>query len=156
MHGTCSRIMGLELGADDYLTKQYPFRELLARIRAVTRRTLAAGALTRTGTARFGRWVFDESSRQLHDDAGKEITLTAGETALLRVFLHHPHRVLARHELLGKSRGEDASVFERTVDVLVARVRRKLEKRGADEAVIDTVRGAGYRLAADVQWDSTL
>ena len=69
------------------------------------------------------------------------------------MFLHHPPRVLARHELLGKSRGEDASVFERTVDVLIARVRRKLETSGGDQPVIDTVRGAGYRLAHDVRWD---
>ena len=147
------RIMTLELAADDYLTKPYVFRELLARIRAVSRRGLPAMRhVPRRGSAHFGHWTFDELAHQLRDDCGEIVPLTHGELDLLRAFVHQPGRALQRHELLGLTQGDDSRVFGRTVDVLVGRLRRKLT--GPDGArAIETVRGCGYRFALDVQWN---
>ena len=149
------KVVGLEVGADDYVTKPFDLRELLARIKAVLRRTSppdprpdgvrSAGAADLHGdTLRFDRWVLDTAARSLTDAQGHEAPLTGGEFALLVAFVSHPGRVLSRDLLLELTRGRDAGPFDRTIDVLVGRLRRKLEADADDPRLIKSVRGAGY------------
>ena len=122
------RVLGLELGADDYLVKPYSFRELLARLKVVLRRTRRARpASPARRVARFGRWMFDESALRLVNPSGRDVLVTGGEMELLRVFLEHPDRVLGRSQILALSKRSDVDVFERAIDVLVGRLRRKIE-----------------------------
>jgi two-component system, OmpR family, response regulator len=156
------KVVGLEVGADDYVTKPFDLRELLARIKAVLRRVAPplappgelgaapAGALP-GDTLRFDRWVLDTAARSLTDVDGREAPLTGGEFALLVAFASHPGRVLSRDFLLELTRGRDAGPFDRTIDVLVGRLRRKLEADADDPHLIKSVRGAGYIFVAPVQ-----
>jgi two-component system OmpR family response regulator len=145
------RVLGLELGADDYLPKPCAPRELLARVRAVLRRQVQAALSDRRPQSgyRFAGFVFDNTRAQLRAPNGATILLTAGEVALLNVFLEHPRRVLTRDELLDMARGDSVDVFDRAVDVQVSRLRRKLGACCTDE-LIKTVRGAGYILDVGV------
>ena len=153
------KVVGLEVGADDYVTKPFDLRELLARIKAVLRRTLAAPAAsgaTATATAplrryRFAGWELDLGARRLVDAAGREVSLTGGEFDLLAVLLAHAGRVLSRDFLLEQTRRREAAPFDRTIDVQVGRLRRKLEADADDPLIIKSVRGAGYILVAPVQ-----
>lgn len=148
------RIVGLELGADDYLSKPFSFRELAARIRSVLRRTSAPRrSVARRRIARFDRWRVDLGAHIAEDSAGARVELTVGELAVLRSFLDHPHKVLWRHELLALTRRDDAAVFPRTIDVLVARLRRKLERAPRRPELIRTVRGEGYCFEQAVDWE---
>ena len=136
------RIVGLEIGADDYLAKPCNPRELVARARAVLRR----GRDTDVGAAeavRFAGFRLDVANRELHDPDGVVIALSAGEFRLLRAFVERPQRVLSREQLLDYAFDNDGDVFDRAVDVQVSRLRKKLERRGGPE-VIRTVRGEGY------------
>ncbi|MER2267039.1 response regulator transcription factor [Methylobacterium oxalidis] len=147
------RVLGLELGADDYVAKPFGRPELLARIRAVLRR--ATIAATQTAAARpealaFSGWRLDLRSRALTDPEGAAIDLSGAEFDLLLVFLEHPGRVLAREQILEMSRGRLASPSDRSVDTLVSRLRRKLEPPEGMPPVIKTVRGSGYMLAGKV------
>jgi two-component system OmpR family response regulator len=138
------RVLGLELGADDYLPKPCSPRELLARVRALLRRLDDRRyGQPRRRLYQFLGFEVDVSRRQVRASNGANILLTAGEFALLNVFLEHPQRVLSRDELLEQARGSDTQVFDRAVDVQISRLRRKL---GAftHEGVIRTLRGAGY------------
>jgi two-component system, OmpR family, response regulator len=150
------KVVGLEVGADDYVTKPFDLRELLARIRAVLRRLAppeagpAASAAARHGFA-FAGFTLDVGARRVTDAAGSEITLTGGEFDLLVTFCKHAGRVLSRDFLLDATRGREAGPFDRTVDVQVGRLRRKLEARADGSALIKSVRGAGYLLAVPVQ-----
>jgi two-component system, OmpR family, phosphate regulon response regulator OmpR len=139
------RIIGLEVGADDYLAKPFNPRELLARIRAVLRRR--AGQADAAGEApagvSFGPYTVDLASHALRHN-GVEIPLTTAEFALLRVFVAHPNRVLSRDLLLERLKGYERSPFDRTIDVRVARLRRKIEPDPAAPVFIRTVRGEGY------------
>src|SRR5262249_17787745 len=122
------RVLGLELGADDYIIKPYSMRELAARIRVVLRRGAEPRrALGPRRIARFDRWRVDLTAHRATDAGGRVVDLTVGELALLRVFLDHPNRVVVRHELLALTRGDDADVFSRSIDVLITRLRQKLE-----------------------------
>jgi two-component system OmpR family response regulator len=147
------RIVGLELGADDYLPKPFNPRELLARIRAVLRRTIdrpAATAATPSRCVTFDRFIADLDARSLAFD-GTALDLTAAEFELLACFLERPKRVLSRDQLLDWTRGRSADPFDRTIDVSISRLRRKLS--GADEQaahIIKTVRNGGYLFTADV------
>jgi two-component system, OmpR family, response regulator len=147
------RIVGLELGADDYLPKPFNPRELLARIRAVLRRT----AEPRGNAASFGRsyrfsgWELDPSRRRLLNPDGVEVALTGGEYDLLRALLERANRVLTRDMLLDLLRGRQAGPYDRAIDVAISRLRRKLEDDGRHSQLIKTVRGGGYVLASDVQ-----
>lgn len=144
------RILGLELAADDYLMKPFNLRELLARIHALIRRsTQLSPALTQTleedhRCLGFGRWRMDLTARQLCDDSGREVILTSGEFSLLEALALHPDRVLSREQLLDMTRGLDTEVFDRTIDVLILRLRRKIEINPKQPEFIKTQRGLGY------------
>ncbi|MGY3945238.1 response regulator [Aeromonas tecta] len=147
------RIIGLEMGADDYLAKPFNPRELLARIKAVMRRTQAEPqpvpeALTRD--LRFDRWLLDINRRELVDEEGVGMSLSTAEFDLLRVFLERPQRVLSRDQLLDLARGREAVAFDRAIDTLVSRLRRKLERDPKNPELIKTIWGGGYLFAADV------
>jgi two-component system OmpR family response regulator len=148
------RIVGLELGADDYLPKPFNPRELLARIKAILRRAaqpeVAGGALA-GGHLRFGRWVLDTDRRALIDEAGTGVPLTTAEFRLLTVLLERPRFVLSREQLLDLTSGRAAQVFDRTIDNQISRLRRKIETDPAKPELIVTVWGGGYTLASDVQ-----
>jgi DNA-binding response OmpR family regulator len=147
------RVLGLEVGADDYLVKPYSFRELLARLKVVIRRAQEGGArLSSRRLAKFGRWTADLTALRVFDEAGGEIVLTAGEMDLLKVFLDHPDRVLLRNQLVSMTHTDDAEVFDRAIDVLVGRLRRKLEVDTRRPQLIRTVRSEGYRFTGRVEW----
>ncbi|KAF0857460.1 response regulator [Pantoea dispersa] len=148
------RILGLEMGADDYLIKPFVARELLARIKAILRRTRALPPnLQITGAGRiiaFGEWQLDTSARHLLDSDGVIVALSGAEYRLLRVFLDHPQRVLNRDQLLNLTQGRDAELFERSIDLLVSRLRQRLREDAREPAYIKTVRSEGYVLASTV------
>lgn len=148
------RILGLELGADDYVTKPFSPRELLARIRAVLRRTeISQTAAARDGKGtryRFAGWELNLRTRRLTSPAGDLIPLTRSELNLLLAFLRSPQRVLSRDQLLVASRLHDTDVYDRSVDVQILRLRRKLEAKPNEPELIKTERGAGYIFAAPV------
>ena len=139
------RVVGLEMGADDYLAKPFDLRELLARAKSVLRRTGKAAVKAAAGEKRkVGRCTLDLATRQLTDDKGAELPLTGMEFDLLRVFIEHPNRVLTRDQLLTLTRNRDWEPFDRSIDIRIARLRRKIEADPARPAAIKTVRGAGY------------
>jgi two-component system OmpR family response regulator len=149
------RIVGLELGADDYLAKPCHPRELLARVKAVLRRReeAAEGRPRRGALVAFSGFTLDAVSRRLSAPNGATIMLTSGEFALLNAFLEHPRQILSREKLLGLAHGPAADVFDRSVDVQVSRLRRKLQvgaDDSADSDMISTYRGAGYLFNAQV------
>jgi two-component system, OmpR family, response regulator len=150
------RVLGLELGADDYLVKPYSFRELLARIKVILRRRRDARERQPVRrVARFGQWTLDASALRLLDHSGHEVEITGGEMALLKVFLDHPDRVLLRSQILALTKRSDAEVFDRAIDVLVGRLRRKIEEDPDKPRLIVTVRGEGYRFSAPVSWSAS-
>jgi two-component system, OmpR family, response regulator len=148
------RVVGLELGADDYLAKPCELRELLARIRSVLRRSTATqpppqpaadpAAAPATARVRFGTKWLDHDARALRDDEGNEHPLTASEYGLLKVFAANPKRVLSRDRLLELANARDAEAFDRAIDLRIMRIRRKIEPDPARPSVIRTVRGGGY------------
>jgi len=147
------RIVGLELGADDYVTKPFNPRELLARIRAVLRRSSSSafGAVRRQAALIFNGWRLDPSVRQLHNPDGARVTLTGAEFELLLVFCERPGRVLSRGQLIDLTQGRAAAPFERSVDILVSRLRQKLEANPKDPSLIQTVRSGGYLFSPEVK-----
>ena len=145
------RIIGLEIGADDYVTKPFEPRELVARIRSVLRRaTRPAAALEEDAWYEFEGWRLDPLKHQLTDPEGALIAISSAEFRLLKAFLDHPRQVLDRDRLLDMVQGREAHLFDRAVDNQVSRLRRKIENSG-DPRLIQTVWGGGYRFAADVQ-----
>ena len=151
MGGEIDRIVGLELGADDYLPKPCSPRELLARIRSVLRRGGERDRHGRRGSDyEFAGYRLDVLRRQLRAPTGETVLLTEGEFALLTSFLDKPGRILARDELIEHSKGAEADVFDRAIDVQVSRLRRKLSG-GGDGDIIRTMRGSGYMFTAKVR-----
>jgi len=151
------KVVGLEVGADDYVTKPFDLRELLARCKAVLRRTAgaagardAAPARAASATLAFEDWRLDTAARSLVGRSGS-VELTSGEFDLLLTFVSHPGRVLSRDFLLGQTRGREAGPFDRTIDVQVGRLRRKLEDDPDKPRLIKSVRGAGYLFVAPVR-----
>jgi two-component system, OmpR family, response regulator len=149
------RVVGLELGADDYVTKPFELRELLARARSVLRRT--ANRVPAVGRARteqafaFAGFRLDPTARELRDSNGAPIGLTSGEYDLLKIFLERPNRVLSRDDLMTWLHGRDAGPYDRAIDVQIGRLRRKLEADAASPQIIKSVRGAGYLFAEQVR-----
>ena len=146
------RIVGLELGADDYLAKPCNPRELLARVRAVLRRAeqrTTGGALG--AGCEFAGWRLDLVRRELRSPAGVVVNLSSGEFSLLRAFVERPQRVLTRDQLLEFARGPDAEAFDRAIDVQISRLRRKLDDGGGGHDLIRTIRNEGYMFTAKVK-----
>jgi two-component system, OmpR family, response regulator len=145
--GVVDRVVGLEVGADDYVSKPFDLRELLARVKSVLRRARRdplAGQPPGRGTVRLGRCALDLAAHRLLDADGAEIPLTSMEFDLLRVFVEHPNQVLSRDQLLNLTRNRDWEPFDRSIDIRIARLRRKLEADPDKPQLIKTVRGAGY------------
>lgn len=140
------RIVGLELGADDYLAKPFDARELLARIRALLRRSVVYGEILSSHNAvlQFGTWQLNVTKRELRSEDATQIPLSNGEFELLLVFLEHPQRLLTREQLIDYAQGSAHEVFDRSIDVKISRIRRKIEANARNPEVIRTVRNAGY------------
>ncbi|MDM0107734.1 winged helix-turn-helix domain-containing protein [Variovorax sp. J22R24] len=151
------KVVGLEVGADDYVTKPFDLRELVARIKAVLRRVapsepaVAPATAEPTSLLRFAEWQLDTAARRLLNPSGQEVALTAGEFDLLSTLVTHPGRVLSRDFLLGQTRGRDGGPFDRTIDVQIGRLRRKIEADPDTPQIIKSVRGAGYILIPKVE-----
>lgn len=149
------RIVGMEMGADDYLAKPFVARELLARIKAILRRTRMLPPnlqVTEAGQLiAFGDWQIDTTARHLLDREGTAVALSGAEHRLLRVFLDHPQRVLSRDQLLNLTQGREAELFDRSIDLLVSRLRQRLRDDAREPAYIKTVRSEGYVLAMPVE-----
>ena len=149
------RVVGLELGADDYLPKPFGTRELIARINAVLRRTRSEGDHAQRHGAKakryaFDRWVLDLDARELIRSDGVSVALSTGEFDLLIAMVERPQRVLTREVLLDLARGRTAGAFDRSIDTQVSRLRKKLEVDPSDPRIIQTVWGGGYRFAPEV------
>ena len=150
--GVVDRIVGLEMGADDYIAKPVDLRELLARVRSVLRRLQTAGppaaaeaqAEDLRKTVSFGTFQLDLEAHRLYDAEGGDVTITSMEFDLLKAFADNPNRVLSRDRLLDLAHNKDWEPFDRSIDIRIARLRRKIEADPAKPQVIKTVRGAGY------------
>ncbi|MCU7371892.1 response regulator [Paucibacter sp. O1-1] len=149
------RILGLEMGADDYLTKPFAARELLARIRAILRRARMLPPNLRVQEAAdglaFGDWRLDTRARHLLDAQGTMVALTGAEYRLLRVLLAHPQQVLSRDQLLSLTQNREAEAFDRSIDLLISRLRQRLRDEVREPRYIKTVRNEGYVLSAEVR-----
>ncbi|QID19160.1 response regulator transcription factor [Nitrogeniibacter mangrovi] len=147
------RVLGLELGADDYLAKPFEPRELVARVRSILRRYLRSGApdtQATPGVARFGDWRFEAGRHLLIAPDGREVGVSATEASMLQALLRNPNRILSREQLIGE---RDIDPYDRSVDVRISRLRRKLEDDPQNPRLIKTVYGAGYLFATTVRWD---
>lgn len=148
------RIIGLEMGADDYLAKPFNPRELLARIKAVMRRTAQKETSSTSEDIEsfcFNGWEFRPEQRELRNDEGVLVSLSRGEFELLNTFVRHPNRVLNRDQLLDMARGREAIPFDRAIDVQVSRLRKKLKDDPKTPALIKTIRGGGYMFSTKVE-----
>ncbi|MDR3476139.1 MAG: response regulator [Devosia sp.] len=146
------RIVGLEMGADDYLGKPFNPRELLARIRAVLRRRDDArlSAVTPKRSYRFAGWSLDGTMRRLYDPTGTRVELTGAEFEMLLVFCERPGRTLSRDQIIDLTQGREAAPSERSVDILISRLRRKLERDPKDPELLQTIRSSGYLFSPEV------
>jgi DNA-binding response OmpR family regulator len=154
--GEIDRVVGLELGADDYIVKPFNLREVLARVRAVLRRyePLAepqVGGKGQHERLRFGNWVLDVTSRELKTASGSPVELTTAEFNLLEILLRRPSRVLSRNAIMDLLKGHDWSPLDRSIDTLVGRLRKKIEPDCDTPSLVKTVRGVGYVFTADVE-----
>ena len=142
------RILGLEMGADDYLSKPFNPRELLARIRGILRRAGGLGGIGDTDKLRFAGWILDRAARHLIDAEGVVVNLSTGEYRLLEAFVEHPNRVLNRDRLMDLLQGRNWGPFDRSIDVQVSRLRRRLRDDPQNAQLIKTIRGEGYLFTA--------
>lgn len=158
MGDEADRILGLEMGADDYITKPFSQRELLARIKAVLRRSQRKCSVVNGSEAkqdpkmiRFGHWVFDVSQRHLIDSEGVTVSLSTAEFRLLSAFIKHPNRVLSRDQLLDLTQGREAMPFDRSIDNQISRLRKKIEIDPSNPTCIKTVWGGGYSFVESIE-----
>ena len=143
------KVLGLELGADDYISKPFDPRELVARVKSIIRRTLINELpITTHRTASFGDWTFDQSTLTLRNSKGESFMLSAAETEILMVLLNAPKQILSRERLLSK----DATSFDRSIDVRMSRLRKKVEQDHKNPKIIKTIYGAGYIFTLGVSW----
>ena len=152
------RILGLEMGADDYLAKPFEPRELFARIRSVLRRTLALPpnmANTEARAMHFAGWTLDLGARHLLNKDGVVVALSGAEYRMLKVFLEHPNRILNRDQLLELTQGREADPFDRSVDIQISRLRQKLGDDARTPTIIKTIRNEGYVLATTVTTENS-
>lgn len=147
---TADRVVGLEIGADDYLAKPFEPREMLARLRALLRRARASADAGPSPIYAFNGWRLHSDDLLLAGPSGEAVALTAGEQALLLAFLEQPRRVLTRDQLLARTRGPHSESFDRAIDLAISRLRRKLQHHGCPDP-IETVRGLGNRFASPVR-----
>jgi two-component system, OmpR family, response regulator len=148
------KIIGLEMGADDYLAKPFNPRELLARIKAVLRRVnTLTNPLPDVSLYHFAHWSIDINKRELIDKTGVVVVLSSAEFDLLRVLLEHPQRVLSRDQLLDLTKGRDGGVYDRAIDTLISRLRKKLEIDAKQPELIKTIWGGGYQFTCEVSHD---
>ncbi len=146
---TVDRIVGLEMGADDYLAKPVDLRELLARVKSVLRRAQASSSEAAPASepgqkVRMGTCMLDLAAHRLYDAAGQEVPLTSMEFDLLKAFAQHPNRVLSRDQLLDLAHNRESDVFDRSIDVRITRIRKKIEIDPEKPQILKTIRGAGY------------
>jgi len=154
MSDEMDKIIGLEMGADDYLAKPFNPRELLARIKAVLRRVNTLNSPSSDiERYHFSRWSIDVHKRELTDKDGVMVVLSSAEFDLLRVFITHPQRVLSRDQLLDLSKGRDGGVYDRSIDTLISRLRKKLELDAKHPEIIITIWGGGYQFTCEVTHD---
>lgn len=152
-----SRVVGLELGADDYVPKPFSPRELEARVRAVLRRASTASPSEpetpkeRSRNFEFGDWRLFHDQRELVDSTGSPVSLTSSEYRLLKTFVSHPNRVLSRDQLMNMTKGRDAMPYDRSIDIMVGRLRKKLGDSGRQPKLIKAFRGEGYLFAPAVR-----
>lgn len=148
------RVLGLEMGADDYMAKPFEPRELIARVRSILRRygksTIGGGACKRV--AAFGNWCFEPATLTIENSDGSREELSAAEGRLLTYLLENPHRILTREQIAGS---RDISAFDRSIDVRISRLRKRLLDDPSQPSIIKTVYGAGYLFAIDVRWKET-
>ena len=150
LNDTTDRIVGLELGGDDFMSKPFEPRELLARIRSVLRRSAADPGIRDVQPYYFAGWKLEPTTRCLQAPGGVMVHLSGTEYRLLTVFLAHPQTVLSRDKLIELTQGRSAGVYDRSIDVQISRLRTRLRDNGPDEPIIKTVRGDGYLLAVEV------
>ena len=148
--GVTDRILGLELGADDYMVKPFEPREVVARVNTILRRLERRARKGTQKSARFGGWTFEESCNRLTGPGGREVELSVAEARLLATLLMRPNRILDRVALLGDG---DREPLDRSIDARISRLRRKLDADGDGQELIKTVYGAGYMLVAKVEWE---
>lgn len=150
------RIVGLEMGADDYLSKPFSPRELVARIKSILRRSRSLPSNLKpeqVRTFKFAGWMLDVATRNLVSPAGVNVALSGTDYKLLRIFLDHPNRVLNRDQLIDMTQSRDAGPFDRSIDLQVSRLRKRLEDNPKEPSIIKTARGEGYVLAAEVMME---
>jgi two-component system OmpR family response regulator len=149
--GETDRIVGLEMGADDYLPKPFSPRELLARIKSILRRAQDGVAVLPSREFRFARWTLDTGAHHLVDENGVVVPLSTGEYRLLKALVENGNRVMSRDQLMESLAGRESGPFDRTIDVMISRLRRRLGDDAREPALIKTVRNGGYLLAAKVE-----
>ncbi len=150
------RVIGLEVGGDDYLAKPFETRELIARVKALLRRSARRVQWTAAENPRFAGWTLDLLSRQLIDAEGVVVPLSSGEFRLLSLFLEHPQRILSRERIMELSLLKGGGIYDRSIDTQIKRLRSKLRDDGRKPSIIVTMRGDGYMLACDVTRTSAL
>ena len=143
------RIIGLEIGADDYVSKPFNPRELVARIRSVLRRTQRPGSIASSKVHAIGEWQWHSEQGELHHSDETVVMLSTGESRLLKVFVENPNKILSRDELINLTQGRDSFPYERSIDNMVSRLRRKIEADLSKPKHIQTVWGGGYKFSAD-------
>ena len=148
--GETDRIIGLEMGADDYVSKPFSPRELVARIRSILRRSVSQVPKISSRIFKFDDWIIDFDRAELTDKNGVIETVSSGELALLKVLIENPQQTLSRDDILSRTKGREAFPFERSIDVMISRIRKRIEVDSSNPEIIKTIWGGGYSFNANV------